>query len=313
MLKIVGRRLLIAIPTILFVSLLVFVMIDLVPGDPALRIAGPDATTERVEEVRTNLRLDDPVLVRYSRWLGDAVTGDLGTSLQTDQPVTTAIGDRLGPTISLVVGSLLIAVFVGGALGIAAAVRDGKAVDRGITVLSSLAIAVPSFWLGLVLVQQFAIERHWFPAVGYEPFGDGAIPWLKSLVLPAIALAAIPAAETTLQLKGAMADRLRRDYVLTAEAKGMSRAKVVGKHTLKNAAIPVITVLGFRLAQLIGGAVIIERVFNIPGLGSLVVSSVLTGDVPVLLGVVVLTTLVVLLINLLVDISYGYFNPRIRG
>jgi len=312
MLRLVGRRLLNAIPLLLIVSFAVFVLVDLAPGDVAVNVAGEGATPERIAEVRRELGLDDPLVERYGRWAGNAVQGDLGTSLTTNENVWSMIADRLSITFSLILVSMVIATGVALVAGIGAALKPRGMVDRLVSIGSSLAVAAPPFWIGLILVLLFAVERSWFPAVGYAPLSEGLWEWLRHLILPGIALAGVPAAELARQLRGSLVDVMDRDYVLTARAKGLTRASIVGKHALKNAAIPVITVLGFRLAQLFGGTVVVERVFNIQGIGSLAVNAVLERDIPVVLGITVFTTVVVILVNVLVDASYGYFNPKVR-
>jgi peptide/nickel transport system permease protein len=312
MLRLVVRRVLIGVPLLLFVSFSVFVLIDLAPGDPAASLAGENATAEQIAAVRQNLHLDDSIVARYVRWLGGAVHGDLGTSLQSGQSVSSLIADKLSVTASIVGMSLLFVLVLALIGGVVGAVRPGGLADRAVTVVASIATAIPPFWLALVLIVYFAINRSWFPAVGYVGPDESILEWLKHLVLPAVALAAVPAAELALQLRGSLAEVLGRDYIMATRAKGLTRRSIIGKHGLKNAAIPVVTVLGFRIAQMLGGTVTIELVFNINGLGRLAVNSTLSHDIPVLLGLVVVTTLVVLVINVLVDISYGYFNPKVR-
>jgi peptide/nickel transport system permease protein len=312
MLKLLGRRVLISIPTLLIVSLFVFVLIDLTPGDPAFRLAGESPTPEQVEEVRKRLRLDDPLLVRYSRWLGNFMRGDMGESLVNSEPVADAMRRRVGITLSLAGVTLLLTIVAGTLFGVIAALRVNGPVDRIITTLSSLSIAMPSFWLAMLLVVAFAVHLPWFPAIGYVPLSHGVGPWLYHLVLPAVALASHPTPEMAMQVRGALLETLQRDFVLTAHAKGLPRHVVVLKHALKNAAVPVVTVLGYRAAQLLGGTVIIEVIFALEGVGALAVASATNGDVPMLLGVTMFSTLIVLAMNILVDASYGYFNPKVR-
>ncbi|MDQ7911272.1 ABC transporter permease [Phytohabitans sp. ZYX-F-186] len=307
------RRVLTAIPILLVVSFVVFAMVALIPGDPAAVLAGENATPEQIAEVRASLGLDDPLLVRYWDWLWSALHGDLGQSLRTGQSVGEILGSHVTITLSLVLVTLVIATLLGLAAGIVAAARAGGLLDRALTGLSAVAVALPPFWVSLLLVLFFAVNVRLFPAVGYVSLTESPSQWLSHLFLPALALAALPAAELALQLKDTLTAELRRDYVLTAMAKGLSKPKILFKHTLRNAAIPVTTVLGYRTAQLIGGTVTVEVVFVIPGLGSTAVSSVQARDVTVLLGLVVLTTLAVVVINLLVDISYGYLNPKVRS
>ncbi|CAM3162947.1 ABC transporter permease [Prescottella defluvii] len=302
-----------AIPLLLVVSFVVFVLIDLAPGDPAVTLAGENPTPAQVEQIREQLRLDDSLPERYAVWLAHAVQGDLGQSFVNGQSVAEMVGDRLTVTLSLVLVAMILTLVIGPLAGLAAAARPGAVVDRMITALASAAIAVPPFWLGLILVVVLAVNLGWLPALGYEPLAEGFGPWISHLILPAIALAMLPMAEVALQLKTSLADVLGRDYILNAEAKGLSVTQVRIKHAAKNAAVPVVTVLGSRFAQMIGGTVAIETVFGLAGLGTLAVNSVLGRDIPVLLGLVVLTTAIVLVVNLLVDISYGYFNPKVRA
>jgi peptide/nickel transport system permease protein len=311
-LRLITRRVLIGVPLLLFVSFSVFVLIDLAPGDPAASLAGENATPEQVAAIRQNLHLDDSIFVRYGHWLADAVHGDLGSSLKTGQSVSSLIAEKLTITASIVGLSLVFVILLALVGGVIGAVRPGGLIDRFVTVVASIATAIPPFWLALVLIVYFAINRSWFPAVGYVGLDEGFLEWFKHLVLPAVALAAVPAAELALQLRGSLVEVLGRDYIVTTRANGLTSMSIIGKHGLKNAAIPVVTVLGFRIAQLLGGTVTIELVFNINGLGRLAVNSTLSHDIPVLLGLVVVTTLVVLIINVLVDISYGYFNPKVR-
>ena len=318
MLSFVGRRVLLAIPMVVLVSFLIFLLVDLSPGDAAERLAPDNATEEQVQAIRERFNLDDPVIVRYVDWLGDAVTGDLGTSLATGESVNDLIfGSRLAVTASLALVALVLTVSGSLVLGVVAAVRAGKLTDRAISVFAAGLVAAPSFWLGMVLVLNFALEPRFFgiqfPAIGYRPMSDGFWTWLNALVLPAIALAALPLAELTVQLRASLIEVRQRDFILAARAKGLRPSKITVKHGLKNAAIPVVTVLGFRIAQLLGGSVIVEAVFVLPGLGTLAINSVLAQDIPVLLGLVLLSTIVVLVVNVLVDLSYGYFNPKVRA
>jgi peptide/nickel transport system permease protein len=310
--RLIAKRLAFAVPTLLFVTFLVFALVNFAPGDAAVELAGENPTPERIQQIREDLRLDDPLLVRYGRWLGDAVTGDFGTSVTSRQEVSELITTRLAVTASLAAIALVLMIVLAIFFGILGALWPGRWIDRLITWVAALAIAAPPFWIGLVLVLLFAVDRSWFPAIGYTGLDGGVSEWLRHLILPAIALAALPAAELALQLKGALTEELGRDYLLAVRAKGMTARSIVGKHALKNAAIPVVTVLGHRIAQLLGGAVTIEAVFVLPGLGSLAVASTINRDIPVLLSIVVISTLFVIVVNLLVDISYGYFNPKVR-
>lgn len=312
MLHLLGRRVLSIVPVLLLVSFLAFGLVLLIPGDPAVTIAGENASPEQVEATRVRLGLDRPMLPRYVEWLGDAVTGDLGTSIFSSRSVTTAIGQALPATLSLTIVALVLAVLIALPAGIIAAVWRGSVADRGFTLGATLGIALPNFWLGLMLILFFALRRSWFPAVGYVPFSRGPGDWLNHLILPGLTLGAAAAAETTRQLRGALVDVMRRDYVRTARAKGLRERTVVLKHALKNAAIPAVTVLGMQVSMLLGGAVVVEQVFGIPGLGQLAVRAVLDRDLPMIQGIVVVSATAVIVVNLIVDMLYGYLNPRLR-
>ena len=312
MIQLLARRLLMTAPLLLTVSLLVFALVHLVPGDPAVALAGENPTPEQIAAVRAELGLDDPFLVQYAHWLAAAVQGDLGTSLFSGEPVGAAILSRLPATLSLALLSLLIAAVLGVAAGAAAGLRPGTWIDRAATVTASVGVAVPYFWVGMILVLLLAIEVPLLPAVGYSPISAGAGEWLRHLVLPAVALAVAPAAVIARQTRAALASVMDEDYVRTARAKGLAPVRVVGKHALKNAAVPVVTVFGLEANRLIGGTVVIEQLFAVPGVGQLAFQSVFARDLPMVQGVLLTTAAMILLINLLVDASYGYSRPKIR-
>lgn len=307
------RRLLSAVPLLFVVSFTVFLLVALAPGDPAARLAGENPTKERVEEVRHALNLDAPLIERYGRWLAAAVSGDFGRSLATTEPVVEVMSRRVPITFSLTALALVISIVLGLAGGIVAAVWRNGVADRLVTVLASLGLALPAFWVALILVVPLAIDRNWFPALGYVPLSSGVGEWLRSLTLPAVTLALLPSSEMALQVRAALIETLEKDYIVAARARGLSAASITLKHALKNAAIPVVTVLGFRIAQLLGGSVIIESVFALNGLGTLAITAALASDMPVLLGLTMVTTLTVIAVNFLVDASYLYFNPKGRG
>lgn len=313
MLHFAGRRLLAAIPLLFVVPLLVFSLIELAPGDQAVVLAGDEPTPERIAAIREELNLDAPVLLRYLIWVGKAIHGDLGTSFLSNQTVTSLLFRRMGTTMSLVLVAMVFAVVIGATLALIATLRSGGVIDRLVNWLASISIAVPGFWFGIVLASVFAVSLQMFPAFGYEPLSEGFWPWLSHLVLPGIALGLLPAAEVTLQLRSSLSEVMKKDYVLNAEAKGLSWSSVVFKHSLKNACIPVITVFGFRVAEVLAGSVTIEMIYNMPGLGRTAVEAVQERDIPVLLGFVLFSTTIVILVNLIVDISYGYFNPKVRS
>lgn len=306
------RRLLVAVPLLVVVSFLIFSLIVLVPGDPAVALAGLNPDPAQIEAVRERLGLNDPFLVQYWRWLTDAVQGDLGESLFTSQTVWTAIIARLPTTLSLALLALVLAIVLGVAVGSIAGLRPGTWIDRVATVSASVGVAVPYFWVGMVLVLLLAINNPILPAVGYVPLTTDPVEWFRHLVIPAVALALAPAAVIARQTRASLATVMSEDYVRTARAKGLSPARVVGKHALKNAALPVVTVFGIEANRLIGGTVVIEQLFALPGLGQLAYQAVFSRDFPVVQGVLLVAAMMVLLINIFVDVSYGYFNPRIR-
>lgn len=312
MLGFILQRLLALVPLLLIVSLLVFSLVLLIPGDPAYLLAGEDATPEEVAAIRAEMGLDEPVLVRYAKWLIAVVQGDLGTSLFSDQPVLDVILERLPVTLSLAVAAILIALAISIPAGIVSGTRAGSRVDRVVTVGSSIGLALPNFWLGLMLVLVLAIWNPWFPATGYTPLTESLAGWWRHILLPAFTLGLSASAILTRQLRGAMIEVMQLDYVRTARAKGLPHRKVVAKHALKNAAIPMVTILGLQVNGLLGGTVIVEQIFGLPGIGQLAVASVFTRDLPMIQGVVIMAVFVAVLVNLVVDISYGYFNPKVR-
>ncbi|WP_336028018.1 ABC transporter permease [Geodermatophilus sp. FMUSA9-8] len=312
MIRMVARRLLALVPLVFLVTLVVWGLILIIPGDQALAIAGDSATPEQVEAIREDLGLDDPIPVRYGRWLAAAVQGDLGTSLYTSYSVTDALADRLPVTLSLVFVAFLLASVVGTAIGVLAANRRGRLADRVLTVTTSVGLAVPNFWLGLLLVTFFALKLEWFPSGGYVPFSEDPVGWLRSITLPAVTLATAVAAELARQMRASMSDVLERDFIRTHRAKGLRPGTIMRRYALKNAAMPVITVAGLQVARLFGLATVVEIIFNLNGVGSLAVDAVFDRDIPVIQGCVLLITVIVLLVNLVVDVSYGLVNPKVR-
>jgi peptide/nickel transport system permease protein len=306
-------RLLMAVPVLLLVTLGVFLLLDLAPGDAATTIAGENATPELIAKIRADLNLDEPLWQRYFSFLTGIFHGDLGTSQVSGQPVTEALMQRMSPTVSLVVLAMFFACVIGVLAGALAALNRNGWVDRVVNAGAALAMALPQFVIGILLVIVFALTLQWFPATGYGDISEGIVPWFQFSFLPALTLAGIPAALVARQTRGALTDALEEDYVRTARAKGLRRRTVVGKHAAKNAAIPVITVLGILMGSLIGGAVVVERVFGVHGIGSLAVDAVLARDLPVLQGVVLVTAVVVILLNIVVDVAYGYLNPQVRS
>ena len=312
MLRLVVRRLVALVPLLFIVTLIVWGLLLLVPGDPALSIVGNDATPDQVAAIRAELGLDDPGYVRYFRWLGDIVRGDLGTSLFTSYEVTDAIQDRLPVTISLVGASFVLAVLIGVPSGILAARKRGSLLDRTLTVGTSVGVAVPNFWLGLVLITFLSLRWGWFPAGGYVALTDDPVDWAYHVTLPAVTLALAAAAEIGRQTRAGMVDVLEQDFVRTHRAKGLTERQIVTKYALKSAMMPVVTVSGLQIARLFGLSTLVEQIFNMPGVGQLAIDAVFKRDIPVIQGVVLLVTLVVVFANLIVDVSYGYLNPKVR-
>lgn len=312
MLKFFALRVLTTVPVLVLVTFVVFGLVLLIPGDPAVTIAGPDATVEQVAAVRERLGLDRPTIVQYWDWVTGALSGDLGTSLFTSRPVATSIADGLPVTMALASTALLISLAIAVPVAILSALHRGTWIDRVATAGSSLGIALPSFWLGLVFVLVFSLALGWLPATGYVPISEDPGLWLAHIVLPALTLGIAGAAESTRQLRGSIIGVLQQDYVRTARAKGLRSRMVIGKHVLKNASVPLVTVLGLQITALLGGAVLVEQVFGVPGLGQVAINAVTTRDVPVIQGIVLVAVLVAVVSNLLVDLAYGYLNPKVR-
>ncbi len=313
MLSLIVRRVASLIPLLFIVSIVVWGLLLLIPGDPALSLVGETATEEQIEAVRENLGLNDPILVRYWRWVTGAVQGDLGTSLFSSYRVTDAIMDRLPVTLSLVGTAFLLSTLIGIPAGIFAAMNRGRFVDRLLTIGTSVGIAVPNFWLGLVLVTFLGLRLEWFPSGGYVALEESPGEWAHRLALPALTLAMAGAAELGRQMRAGMVDVLDRDFIRTHRAKGLPGRVIIGRHALKSALIPVVTVAGLQIARLFGLSMIVEQIFNMQGVGQLAIEAVFRRDVPVIQGVVLMVTLVVVVANLIVDISYGYLNPKLRS
>jgi len=310
--RFIAHRLIAAIPVLFLVSVFIFGLVHLMPGDPALVIAGDIASDELVDKIRTDLGLDRPLLEQYVAWLSGAVRGDFGESLFAPVPVTEAIMARLPTTLSLTVLALGIAVVIGITAGLISAVRPGGMLDRTATFGSSIGLAVPNFWVGLVLVVIFALSLGWLPATGYVRLSVDPVGWLKSLAMPAVALGTSASAVLARQTRNALVGVLERDHIRAARAHGLRPRSVIGKHGLKNASIPVVTVLGLQLTALLSGALVVEKVFALPGIGSLAITAVNRRDIPMIQGVVAFTTIIVLVVNLLVDVVYASLDPKVR-
>ncbi|MFZ0853874.1 MAG: ABC transporter permease [Hyphomicrobiaceae bacterium] len=312
MLGYIIRRLLATIPVIGMVALFVFSLLYLTPGDPAAVIAGDIATVEDIERIREKLGLDRPFLTRFWVWASAVLQGDLGISIFTNLPVTQLIGQRVGPTLSLALCTLIVAVLVAVPMGVIGAWKAGKFVDRLVMLFSVAGFSMPVFVLAYVLIYIFAIGLDWLPVQGYTPLREGFWPWLSHLILPSIALGTIYIALIARITRATMLDVLAQDYVRTAHAKGLAPSAVLLGHALKNAAVPIVTIIGIGIALLISGVVVTESVFAIPGIGRLTVDAILRRDYPIIQGVILLFSTVYVLVNLAVDLSYRCFDPRIQ-
>ena len=300
------------VPTLLLATFGIFLLVRLAPGDPAVALAGENATQDQIELVRQQQGFDRPLFVQYVEWLGKAVRGDLGTSYNNGSSVSDAIGHTLPTTLQLVAGALLVAVIAGVVAGVAAARRANSAADALITSASSAGAAMPSFWLGLVLVSVFALQLEWLPATGYVGFSTDAGLTLRQLVLPSIALGVAGAAEIARQLRAVMIDTLASDHVRTLRAKGLPERAIVWRHALKGSAVPLLTVAGLQVSRFLGATVVVEAVFGISGIGTLVVTAAQNRDYPIVEGVVVVLAVIVVLTNLVTDMAYRLVDPRIR-
>lgn len=313
MIKLFLTRLAGLVPLMLIVSFLTFGMLHMVPGDITDRILGMEATAEQYEELTEKLGLNDPFVVQYGRWLANAARGDLGTSAYNSQKVTDAVLDTLPVTLSLTFGGLFIAIMLGIPTGVYAGLHRGSLIDRGGVLLATIGQALPNFWVAMLLVIPFALWWRLVPATGFTPPNVDFVEWIKSIALASIALGSAAGAALARQTRGAVIDVLQRDYIRTARAKGLPRRVVVFKHALKNSAIPIITTIGFQVNGLLGGALIVEQVFGLNGFGSLAIESVRTQNIPMMQGVVIMGTLVIVAVNLVVDLAYGWVNPKVRA
>jgi peptide/nickel transport system permease protein len=306
------RRILAAIPVMGVVALFVFLLLRLTPGDPAAIIAGDNATPEQLMRIRASLGLNDPLYVQFFTWVNRLLHGDLGVSLISQVPVLKMIGSRIEPTIAVALSTIVLSVVVAVPLGVVAAWKHGTWIDRFVMGLSVIGFSVPVFVIGYVLIQVFAIELRWFPVQGFRSLSRGVGPFVERLVLPTLTLSFIYIALIARMTRAAMLDVLGEDYVRTARAKGITETRVLLRHALRNAAVPVITVIGTGFALLISGVVVTESVFNLPGIGRLTVDAVLARDYPVIQGMILLTSGIYVGVNLLIDLAYTLLDPRIR-
>jgi len=312
MLNFLLRRLASTLPVLLIVSLLVFGVLRLTPGDPAAVLAGDAASAEQIAAIRASLGLDRSIPEQYLIWVGHLLTGDLGQSYYYKTAVTTLIGQRLEPTLSLALVTISLAVLVAVPLGVLAAWRFGSWLDKALMGFSVLGFSVPVFVLAYALIWAVSLKLGWLPVQGYQRLGDGIGTWLYHLTLPALTLSVIYIALIARVTRASVLETLGEDYIRTARAKGLPEAKVLMRHALANAAVPIVTVIGIGIALLIGGVVVTESVYAIPGLGRLTVDAVLARDFPTIQGVILLFSFVYVLVNLAVDLSYVFFDPRIR-
>ena len=306
------RRLIALVPVALVVATVGFVLIHLAPGDPASIIAGPDASADDVGRIQRQLGLDEPLPVQLVHWYGQLLRGDLGRSIFLRKPVTEAIVDRIEPTLLLTVLATLIAVAIGVPSGVLSARYHNSVTDQTFMVLALVGISVPNFLLGLLFVLCFGVWLGWFPVAGYSPLEDGWLKTLRSLVMPAFALGLVQSALVARIARSSMLDVLREQFIVAGRAKGLGEGMVVYKHAFRNALIPTVTIIGISFAILLSGAVVVETVFNIPGLGRLIISAVLRRDYPVIQGVVLCIAGVSMLVNLVVDLSYLVIDPRVK-
>jgi peptide/nickel transport system permease protein len=307
----VWNRILYLAPVAVLATFFVFGLLYLVPGDPAVTLAGENATPQHIEDIRRLYGLNRPIVVQYADWLDHVAHGDLSVSLLSGEPVAGEIAHRLPNTLLIVAGALALSILIGVPLSIAAALKPGSRLDHWSMAIASTGVSIPSFWLAMALVSTFALGLHWFPATGATSLSDGVGEAIRHVVLPAVALSASGIATIARQLRGAFADALAAPYVRTLRAKGLSPSAILWKHCLKNVSVPFLTVLGLLANRLLGATVVIEVVFAIPGIGSMVINAAINKDFPVVQGVVLVTVAIVIAINLVVDGLCRVLDPRI--
>lgn len=306
------RRILATIPVMVVVALFVFALLHLSPGDPAAIIAGDTATPADIARIHKMLGLDRPLYLQFGSWVWQLLHGDLGISIFTNLPVAQLIAQRVEPTIALTLSTLVVSVVAAIPMGVLAAWKAGSWIDRGVMVFAVLGFSVPVFVLAYVLIYLFAIDLDWLPVQGYVSIRDGFGPFLSHIILPSVALGAVYAALIARITRASMLDVLAQDYIRTAQAKGLANDKVLIRHALKNAAVPIATIIGIGVALLISGVVVTETVFAIPGIGRLTVDAILRRDYPIIQGIILIFSAAYVFVNLLVDLSYTLLDPRIR-
>jgi peptide/nickel transport system permease protein len=313
MIPYIARRILIALPTLLIVSVIVFLLQKLLPGDPVLALAGEERDPATLEFLRERYGFNDPLVVQYFRWLGHALVGDLGISLRTNQPVLELIGEKLPVTLQLALMSMVFALGIGIPAGIIAAVYKNSVFDWLANFVALSGMSIPNFWLGIMLILLISVNLGWLPASGYEPFFRDPVRSLQTMLMPSFVLGTALAATIMRHTRSSMLTVLRSDYIRTARAKGLSRREVILSHSFRNAVLPIITLTAILFGELMAGAVLTEQIFAIPGFGKLTVDAVFNRDYAVVQGVVLCTAVGFLFINLVADVLYGVFNPRIRN
>jgi peptide/nickel transport system permease protein len=306
------RRVLQMLLALLGVSIVVFALIHLVPGDPVRVALGTRFDQELYDALRERAGLDRPLIEQYFTWLGNAITGDLGVSFRNGQPVTTLIMERLPATITLALAALFVALVVALPAGIISAIRSGSSLDYTVSAASQVGISMPDFWAGVMYILLFSLTLSWLPSSGFVPFGDSPVEWLRHLILPALTIGLISGSIITRFVRSAVLEAMNQDYVLTARAKGLTEWQIVRRHVLPNAWIPIVTIIGLQLGFLLGGVVVVELIFAWPGLGRLALIAVKDRDFTVLQGAVLYIAFMFLAINLIVDIIYARLDPRVR-
>ena len=308
----IARRLANFIGTLFVVSIVVFAAMNVLPGDPALTILGLDATDDALAALRDQLGLNEPVVSRYVAWVGNALTGDFGISHSFRVPVAELIGERLGMTISLAMGGVLLTTAIALLLGVTAAARHGKPADWGVMILAQIGIAIPAFWLAMLLVLLFAVKLRWLPPGGF-PGWDSPVDALRALVLPVVSLALVQSAVLARVTRSSLLEAMRQDYARTARASGFARGRVLWVHVLPNALVPIVTIVGMQFAALVTGTIVIENVFYLPGLGRLIFQSIANRDLPTVQALVMLFAAIVVTANFLVDLAYVAIDPRLKA
>ncbi|HIN18314.1 MAG TPA: ABC transporter permease [Gammaproteobacteria bacterium] len=306
------RRLLASIPVVILVGVMTFSILHIAPGDPAVLMAGEEATPADVEAMRVALGFDKPFIVQFGKWSGRLLQGDLGTSIFSQHTIVSLMKPRIEPTLSLAIIAISLSIIIGVPMGVLAAWNQGSFVDRGVMVFAVLGFSIPVFWLGFLFIWAFAVKLHLFPAVGFVSITDGVFPFLRSLTLPALANAIPFSALVARMTRSTMVEVMQEDYIRTARAKGLTERVVNVRHGLRNAAIPIVTVVGLVFAGLVGGAVVTETVFAIPGLGRLLVDGVVRRDYPIVQAMLMVVAVSYVFVNLAVDITYAFLDPRIR-